>query len=189
MISNILFFFLFHWFHEMMPHPKMVTPAAGRPRLLAMPLPTANLWDFCLTSTQLDTLGIAREFHLRSALSASSSPPHPSTFYPFNRRYHFSCSENFLFANESQCQMPWKEMPRNSGIKPGRWSVRFPCQSQHRRPHLTPKQIFEKSWKCAKISFMLCQSRKGKLLLRGHWSVSHVPLSHSTSDRRLIVFG
>ena len=169
MISNILFSFLFHWFHEMMPHPKMVTPAADHPRLLAMPLPTANLWDFCLTSTQLDTLGIAREFHLQSALSASSSLPHLSTFYPFNRRYHFSCSENFLFANESQCQMPRKEMPRNSGIKPGRWSVRFPCQSQHRGPHLTPKQIFKKSWKCGKDLFHALSISKRQIVIT--WSL------------------
>ena len=35
------------------------------------------------------------------------------------------------FARKSIYQMPCKEMPRNSGIKTGRWSVRFLSGSQH----------------------------------------------------------
>ena len=40
------------------------------------------------------------------------------------------------FARESICQMPGKEMPRNSGIKTGRRSVRFSSGSQHHGPNL-----------------------------------------------------
>ena len=40
------------------------------------------------------------------------------------------------FARESICQMPRKEMPRNSGIKAGRWSVRFSSGLQHHGPNL-----------------------------------------------------
>ena len=40
------------------------------------------------------------------------------------------------FAKESVCQMPWKETPRNSGIKTGRWSVRFLSGSQNHKPNL-----------------------------------------------------
>ena len=43
------------------------------------------------------------------------------------------------FAGENICQIPWKEMPRNSGIKTGRWSVRFLSGSQHYRPNLHSK--------------------------------------------------
>ena len=57
------------------------------------------------------------------------------------------------FARESICQRLWKEMPRNSGIKTGRWSVRFSSESQHHSQIFTLKQIFEKSWNYGKDLF------------------------------------
>ena len=51
------------------------------------------------------------------------------------------------------CQMPRKEMPRNSGIKTGRRSLRFSSGSQHNGPRFTLKQIFEKSWEYGKDLF------------------------------------
>ena len=54
------------------------------------------------------------------------------------------------FARESICQMPWKKIPRNNGIKTGRWSVRFLSGSQHHGPNLHSKanlrEYFEKSF-------------------------------------------
>ena len=40
------------------------------------------------------------------------------------------------FAEESIRQMPRKEMLRNSGIKTGKWLVRFLSASQHYGPNL-----------------------------------------------------
>ena len=57
------------------------------------------------------------------------------------------------FARESICQMPWKEMPRNSGIKTGRWSVRLLSGSQHHGPNLHSEAIFEKSLEYGKDLF------------------------------------
>ena len=57
------------------------------------------------------------------------------------------------FFSESICQMPWKEMPKDSGIKTGGWSVRFSSGSQHHRSTFTLKQIFKKSWEYGKGLF------------------------------------
>ena len=40
------------------------------------------------------------------------------------------------FARKSMCQMTRKKMPRNSGIKTGKWQVRLSFELQHQGPDL-----------------------------------------------------
>ena len=59
------------------------------------------------------------------------------------------------FARVSICQMPCKEMPRNSSIKTGRWSARFSSGSQHHGPKLYSEvnlrqilEVWQRSFAC-----------------------------------------
>ena len=65
------------------------------------------------------------------------------------------------FDRKSLCQMPWKEMPRNRGIKTGRWSVRFLCGSQHHGPNFhSDANLREISGVWQRSLCMLCRSWK-----------------------------
>ena len=105
------------------------------------------------------------------------------------------------FARESICQMPWKEMPRNSGIKTGRWSMQFSSGSQH---HGLNSSLWSKSSR--NLGSMAKTSLHALSILKKHmteflginfgrfcWIMAlmvncYAPLSHSTADRRF-VFG
>ena len=63
------------------------------------------------------------------------------------------------FARKSLCQMPGKKMPRNNGIKTGRWSVRFLSGLQHLGPNLhSEANLREILGVWQRSLFMLCRS-------------------------------
>ena len=96
--------------------------------------------------------------------------------------------------------MPEKEMPRNSGIKTGRWSVRFSSRSQQHEPNLHSEVNLREILEYGKYlfaSFVDLEIAYDRVPRNKIWKVLrkygvngqlYVPLSHSTADRRF-VFG
>ena len=97
------------------------------------------------------------------------------------------------FTRESICQMPWKEMPRNSGTKTkdGQCSFR-PGHSTTDHQIFTLKQIFEKSWEYVDLEKAYDRVSRDKFeKFCGSMALMvscFAPLSHSTAGRRF-VFG